>query len=345
MTPAGGPWHAIETEPASAGAPTRAAVAAALAAVPAGATVPEAAAYVRAAVPFGVEVVGTTPTDIAAAFVAAGGNPGANGRLTAADRDRLAAVWRAYPWRVLPEVPLSPAVNVALDEVLTDAVGAGTGRPVARFWGWAAPAVVIGRSQSVANEVDPAAAGRAGFAVVRRMTGGGAMFCEPAGAVTYSLAVPEAAVAGLTVRQSYELCDGWVVAALRTLGVDAHYVPVNDIGWADGKIGGAAQARRRGAVLHHATLAYALDPAAMARVLRLNRDRVTARGTPSASKRVSPLTGQLDVPRPAVVTRLMTHFVATFGGTADTLGPAEVAAAEALAAAKYATPEWTAEFP
>jgi lipoate-protein ligase A len=67
---------------------------------------------------------------------------------------------------------------MALDEVLTQRVGARERPPTLRFWPWAAPAVVLGRFQSVRNEVDEEAAREHGIRVVRRMTGGGAMFVE-----------------------------------------------------------------------------------------------------------------------------------------------------------------------
>ena len=116
-----------------------------------------------------------------------------------------------------------------------------------------AHAPVIGRCQSVANEVDAAAAAAMGVQVVRRLTGGGAMFLQPHGAITYSLYLPESAVTGLSIRQSYEVCEAWVVRGLRSLGVDAHHVPINDIACSEGKIGGGAGtalvAERRGGVV------------------------------------------------------------------------------------------------
>lgn len=340
-------------EPELAARPTLDAVAAALTGCPADLAAGAVAARVRAAVPFGVELVGTTPEAVAVAVRRAvtgakDAGPSANtervGGFTAADIARLTAPWRDYPWRVLPERPLSAAVNVALDEVLADPVGSGSGPPAVRFWRWGEPAVIIGRTQSLANEVDVIAADAAGVKVVRRMTGGGAMFLQPHGAITYSLYLPSAAVDGLTVKESYEVCEAWVVAGLRSLGIDAHHVPINDIACAGGKIGGAAQARRRGVVLHHTTIAYDMDPGDMVRVLRIGREKLRDKGTASAAKRVSPLVRQTGLSRETIVEKLLVHFVATFGGTVGELTAAELDAAEALAAAKYATPAWTADF-
>lgn len=341
----------IHPEPAC--RPTLDAVATALNGSPADLDVPALAAHVRAALPFGVELIGTSPDAIAVALRRAvtgdsdfGAAPPVEriGQFTATDIDRLTDGWKSLPWRLIPEVGRSPALNVALDEVLTDRVASGQRLPTLRFWRWTDPAVIIGRTQSVANEVDREAAQAMGVTVVRRMTGGGAMFLQPHGAITYSLYLPEAAVAGLSVRQSYEVCEAWVIRGLRGLGVDAHHVPINDIACAEGKIGGAAQARRAGVVLHHTTLAYDMDPGEMVRVLRIGREKLRDKATTSASKRVSPLVRQTGRSRVAITEALFNHFRDTFGGTVDDVSNGELTAAEQLVRDKYAASVWTHEF-
>lgn len=319
------------------------AIAAGLNGAPADLTVPALAARVRAAVPFGVDLIGATPTGIAEAVrQSVGGepNPDRVGAFTAGEIERFTAGWRSLGWRVILERPLPPALNVALDEVLADRVAKSLRPPTIRFWGWTEPAVVIGRCQSAANEVDP----NTNVTVVRRMTGGGAMFVQPAGAITYSLCLPESAVAGLSIRQSYEVCDAWAVLCLRSLGMDAHYIPVNDIGWASGKIAGAAQARRAGVVLHHTMMAYDLDSDEMAKVLRLGRERQADRAVTSAPKAVSPLTRQTALGREAIVGRLIVAFRNRYGGDDDGATADEMAAAERLVGEKYGTEAWTREF-
>lgn len=341
----------VHPEPAC--KPTLDAVAAGLHGAPTDLDVPALAARVRAAVPFGVELVGTTPDAVAVAVRRAVTGDGDHGEapplervgaFTTADIDRLTAGWKSLPWRLIPERPLPPALNVALDEVLTNAVAAGRTPPTLRFWRWTDPAVIIGRTQSLANEVDADAARQMGVQVVRRMTGGGAMFLQPHGAITYSLYLPESAVAGLSVRQSYEVCEAWVIRGLRSLGVDAHHVPINDIACSEGKIGGAAQARRAGVVLHHTTIAYDMDPGEMVRVLRIGREKLRDKATASAAKRVSPLVRQTGLSREAIVRSLFEHFRAAFGGSAGELTADELAAGDRLVAEKYGCPAWTAEF-
>jgi lipoate-protein ligase A len=244
---------------------------------------------------------------------------------------------RSLPWRIVPETPLPAAVNVALDEVPTP--------PTVRFWKWTEPAVILGRSQSVANEIDLEAARHLGLRVVRRFSGGGTMFIEPEGAITYSMVLPEAVLAGHSIRQSYELCDAWAVEALRELGIECHYAPINDIACRAGKIAGAAQARRRGTVIHHTTIAYSMDTTAMQRVLRIGKPGVSPRGVRSAEKIVAPLNLQTGRSREAVVQHLLEHFHHLYGGVVEPLTPTETDAAVALAEAKYSTEAWTHEVP
>ncbi len=333
------PLPDLRFEPESAKLATRAAVAAAIAHLPADLDARALAAHIRAAIPYGVELLGTTPTRLAQEIA---GPPGPEriGTYTPTEVDRLTAEWRELPWRIVPEVPLSAVENVALDEVLTDRVARGESPPTLRFWGWSESAVILGRCQSVVNEVEP----DAGVAVLRRMSGGGAMVVQPHGAITYSLYLPESALAGLTIRQSYEVCDAWVIRALRSLGIDAHHVPVNDIACGEGKIGGAAQARRRGVVLHHTTIAYDLDDRFLTRVLRLGQGKLRERGVASAAKRVAPLTGQTKLPRETLVQTLLDMFQQSTGGTVGSLADAEFAAIPPLVAQKYGTTSWTRDF-
>jgi lipoate---protein ligase len=250
--------------------------------------------------------------------------------------------WTDAGWTVFGEVPLPPAVNVALDEILLDEVASGTRGPTLRFWAWASRAVIIGRFQSLRNEVDLESAGEMGVEVVRRISGGGAMFVEPQRAITYSLYFPETLVSHLSIVASYEFCDAWVVESLRGLCVPAFYQPINDIACPDGKIGGAAQARRGGAVLHHTTIAYEMNPSEMLRVLRIGREKMSDKGTTSAAKRVSPVARHTEKSRDEVYQSLYSRFLSRFRGIGATLDPRTLEAARRLAETKFMDPAWTA---
>jgi lipoate---protein ligase len=250
------------------------------------------------------------------------------------------ARWKQYAWRLIPPRPTSPLLNMALDEVLTVRVGRGERPPTLRIWGWSDTCVVLGRFQSVRNEVDEAAMRANGVQLVRRISGGGAMFIEPEGAITYSIFAPEAMVAGMTFPESYAFFDSWVIDALQELGVEAWYVPLNDITSTGGKIGGAAQARRGGAVLHHTTMAYQMNTALLTKVLRVGKEKLSDKGVTSADRRVGPLRQQTSLDRDVIIHHLIGHFRARFGLVDDEVTADELAEAKRLVEERFATPEW-----
>jgi lipoate---protein ligase len=266
---------------------------------------------------------------------------GPSSRLTTEEIAR----WRASPWQLLPETPHEPLINMALDEVLTERVGRGERPPTLRIWGWSARCVVLGRFQSVRNEVDEEAAARHGIQIVRRISGGGAMFIEPEGAITWSIYAPESLAAGMSFAESYRFFDAWVVEALRDLGIDAAYAPLNDITSAAGKIGGAAQARRGGAVLHHTTMAYDMNVPLMLDVLRIGKEKLSDKGVTSADKRVAPLRKQTNLPRGAIIDHMVGSFARRFGLDEGRLSGEELGEAERRAREQFGARAWTHYLP
>ena len=269
-----------------------------------------AAAGIAAESPRGFDI---PDSDIA--FGTDSGNP------RGADRgESEAARWRER-WAGLHPVvvhdrPRTPAEQMAIDEQWARQVASGRRPATIRFWEWAAPAVVVGRFQSIPDEVHEAEAAREGIAVVRRCTGGGAMFIEPGNTITYSLVAPLSFVADLDVVSSYRLCDQWLIDALHELGVDAVYSGINDISSPVGKIAGAAQRRFAGvaggpgSVLHHVTLAYDIDAEKMGRVLNTSAEKMSDKAVRSAVRRVDPLRSQTGLPREAVIDAMMRHLKA-----------------------------------
>ncbi|KJL20348.1 Octanoyltransferase LipM [Microbacterium oxydans] len=289
------------------------------------------AAAVRAALPEGAQLLGFTPeavgTAVRRALVTAPG-------------------WRDFDWEIVHEKAASPRMNLALDEVLTSRVGEGRRRPTLRIWEWNESAVVIGSFQSYRNEVDPEGAAKHGFDVVRRISGGGAMLMAAGQIITYSLYVPASLVAGMTFADSYAFLDDWVLQALRSLGIDAVYQPLNDIASPTGKIGGAAQKRlANGGVLHHATLSYDIDGQVMTEVLRIGREKLSDKGTASAAKRVDPLRSQTGLERAEIIERFKDTFRSLTDAETGSISADEYADAEALVESKFATEAWLHRVP
>ena len=289
------------------------------------------AAAVRAALPEDAVLLGFSPESVATVVRRA---------------LRRATDWRDYPWRLVRGPALPPATQLALDQVLAERVGEGLREPTLRIWEWSGPAVIIGSFQSVRNEVDLEAAAAEGIEVVRRISGGGAMFTEVGAVITYSIYAPSELVQGMTFADSYAYLDAWAVEALRSLGIDASYQPLNDIASPTGKIGGAAQKRLgSGGVLHHVTMSYDIDADKMVRVLRIGREKLSDKGIASAVKRVDPLRSQTGLPREEIIDRMVDMFRSRHGLIDDVLTDDELAAAEALVVSKFSTPEWTNRVP
>jgi lipoate---protein ligase len=248
-------------------------------------------------------------------------------------------------WDLIPYTPHSAHMHMAVDEVLLQRVIGGLRRPTLRFWDWIEPALVIGSHQSVVNEVDVVAAQELGFTVTRRMSGGGTMLCEPDRTITYSLYLPATIVGGLSFRQSYAALDAWAVRSFIALGVPAAYREINDIISPRGKIAGAAQARRRGFVLHHTTIAHSMDPALLTRLVRIGRERLSERGVRSAGKAVSPLSEFTSMRCAEVARHMERGFSAEFHARISELSREELDAALELAKTKYATSGWVNRLP
>ncbi|MGB3414465.1 MAG: biotin/lipoate A/B protein ligase family protein [Microbacteriaceae bacterium] len=257
-----------------------------------------------------------------------------------------AANWRDYDWQIVHPGPLAPKVHLALDQVLTEEIGAGRRKPTLRFWEWEESAVVLGSFQSVKNEVDAENAKKYGIEIVRRISGGGAMFMEAGAVITYSLYLPDELVQGMSFADSYAFLDEWTLIALNKLGIEASYKPLNDITSPKGKIGGAAQKRLgNGGVLHHVTMSYDMDGERMVEVLRIGREKISDKGITSAVKRVDPLKSQTGKSRAEIIEVMKQTFIELYGATESEIRPEELMEAEVLAAGKFSDPEWINRVP
>ncbi|GAA3731023.1 biotin/lipoate A/B protein ligase family protein [Leifsonia bigeumensis] len=299
--------------------------------LPADSTADWIAAAVQGALPEGALLLGFTPEAVAIAI-----------------RRSLsrATSWTDYDWQLIHGNAYPPVLQMALDQVLAEEVGAGRRKPTLRIWEWDEPGVVIGSFQSVKNEVDLDNAEKYGMQVVRRISGGGAMFMEAGSVITYSIYAPSDLVQGMSFADSYAFLDEWVITALKAVGIEASYQPLNDITSPKGKIGGAAQKRLgTGAVLHHVTMSYDMDGERMVEVLRIGREKLSDKGTKSAAKRVDPLRSQTGLSRAEIIAKMEATFRGLYGLTGGDVTAAELARAEQLVAEKFSTQEWLYRVP
>ena len=130
------------------------------------------------------------------------------------------------------------------------------------------------------------------------------------------------------------------------VGVNAHFVPLNDIASEAGKIGGAAQKRfADGTVLHHVTMSYDIDAAKMLEVLRIGREKMSDKGHRSAAKRVDPMRSQTGLSREAILESFAASFATRYRTRTSDYTEAELAEADRLVESKFATPGWTHRVP
>jgi lipoate-protein ligase A len=259
-------------------------------------------------------------------------------------------------WRLLVTEPADGATNMAVDEVLWKGRRAGAAPPTLRFYAWAPPAVSLGYGQSLDREVDQDACRTLGVELVRRPTGGSAIYHDgPERELTYSVAATNDDLGiGFDLLAGYRWIANALARGLRALGarVDIverrrEYGPVPAFCFArtgtyelevDGrKIVGSAQRRHGRSFLQHGSILLGIDAARVAAIFP---------ATPDPAASVATLEGALGrrVDWDECVTALTKAFESEHdlelrpgGLTAD-----EADAVEALARDKYATDAWLA---
>jgi len=229
----------------------------------------------------------------------------------------------------------SAAMNMAIDE----AVMLG-GTPTLRFYNWDPPAVSIGYFQGIEQEVDLAKCAQMGVDVVRRLTGGGAVFHEAE--LTYSLILPEKSkVVSHDILESYGQICGFVVEGLRKLGLPAEFKPINDIIVNGRKISGNAQTRRGGMILQHGTVLLDVDVKKMFSLLKVPDEKLRDKMITAAEERVTSVRKELGTTKGFKEVRLALVSAFELGTTTEgKLSQPELEKASELLESKYSTREW-----
>lgn len=243
-------------------------------------------------------------------------------------------------WRLLPFEAAPASMNMAIDEAVSEGVRDGTSPPTMRFYAWRPGAVSLGCFQSVEEEVDPEACLRLGVDIVRRRTGGGAVYHDPEGEITYSVIAPEGAM-GRDINASYREVCGWVVDALGELGVHSEFRPINDIVASGRKVSGCAQTRREGAFLQHGTVLYSIDPQRMFKLLKVSKTKISDKDIAGLEDRVTALDRLTDATKADLLAALHRSFLRCKEWYEAPLSERERDRAAQLAKDRYANPQWT----
>ena len=191
-------------------------------------------------------------------------------------------------WRLVDTGLNDAYYNMALDEAISIARSRNLVPNTVRFYRWEPSAVSIGYFQSLEEEVDLAACERMGVDYVRRVTGGGAVYHDRDGELTYALIINEDhRLISKDIQRTYEvLCSG-IVEGLRLLGIPAEFKPINDIVVKGKKISGNAQTRRLNVVHQHGTILRDVNPTVMFTLLKVPSEKIRDKLIKSVEERVT----------------------------------------------------------
>lgn len=242
-------------------------------------------------------------------------------------------------WRVIPLEIHDAFMNMAIDESLNESVSSGAPATI-RFYRWEPSAVSVGYFQSLREEVDIDLCREMGIDVVRRRTGGGTVYHDSKGEITYSLVAPEETY-GFDIPRSYRVICQSIVHALALLDLPAEFRPVNDVVVKSKKISGSAQTRRAGILLQHGTLLYAVDLEAMFRLLKVGREKLSDKMLERASQGVTSITGELGlIDMQDVYQALLLGFTKDKTWEFGSLSEEELERAITLAEERYRSRKW-----
>ncbi len=244
---------------------------------------------------------------------------------------------------LLFETPKDPYYNLALEEVLFLLHSKGIIKDdVLRIWR-NENAVVIGYFQSPAEEVDLEYADKIKAIIVRRFTGGGAVYHD-LGNINYAVITR-----GKTssVREIYEYLLGGILEALSMLGLNPWKENINDIVANNRKVSGTAASIKNSTLFLHGSLLVSTDLVKLSRVLKVSRKKLMDKGVSSVKYRVALLEDLLGrrIEYWEIIDAIVKGYSALLGSKPyyDLPTKLEVLVADKLYYGKYLKHEWNFE--
>lgn len=197
-------------------------------------------------------------------------------------------------------------------------------------------AVIIGRHQNAEEEIDREFVEKNEIRVVRRTTGGGAVYHDM-GNLNYSFITDVGDVENLSIK-AFTVP---IISALAKMGVTAETTGRNDITIDGKKVSGIAQRIHRNRILHHGTLLFDSDPNKVAGALRADPEKFRSKSAKSVKSRIGNIKDYLgdDMELVDFWNRLIDELTAG-NMIRGSLSAEETAQIEQLADEKYRRWEW-----
>ncbi len=197
--------------------------------------------------------------------------------------------------------------------------------------------IVIGQNQNAEAEINRAFVEEHQIRVVRRTTGGGAVYHD-LGNLNYSFITD----AGETEQLALKRFTRPVVEALRGLGIQAEASGRNDILVEGRKVSGTAQRLLKGRILYHGTLLFDANPGMVAGALHVDPTKFQSKSSKSVRSRIGNIREFLprDMDMAAFWEYLKTALASGGMVVPDALTEEELSAVETLKTTKYDTWEW-----
>ena len=202
--------------------------------------------------------------------------------------------------------------------------------------------VIIGKNQNAYAEINHKYVTENNIKVVRRMTGGGAVFHD-LGNINYTFIMRNSKDAF----NDYKLFSEPIIAFLKSLGVAAYLSGRNDMLIEDKKFSGNAQCAYKESVMHHGTLLFSSEKSDISESLNVNPLKIASKGISSVKSRVTNISEYLKTN--ITVEKFMDDlavYIKEYFNEASTydLSDEDVIEINKLADSKYSTNQWNYGF-
>lgn len=150
------------------------------------------------------------------------------------------------------------------------------------------PAIIIGRHQNTIQEINKEFIDKNGIHVVRRLSGGGAVYHD-LNNLNYTIIsnnIQEGAF-------DFQTFSKPVIDTLAKLGVKAEFTGRNDLEINGQKFAGNAQAYYKGRMMHHGCLLFDVDMSVLGQALKVSKDKIESKGIKSVRARVTNIVDHL----------------------------------------------------